>query len=70
MINSKILKSIQKNFEISLHEDNNNINKDINTLSQSYKNFMDIINESFDFNSTRTKQTLFDGLSVSSTIEE
>ena len=49
-INSKILKSIQKNFEISLHEDNTNINKDINTLSQSYKNFMDIINESFELN--------------------
>ena len=49
-INSKILKSIQKNFEISLHEEDNYINKDINTLSQSYKNFLDIINESFELN--------------------
>ena len=49
-INLKILKSIQKNFESNIQEEGFNINNDIAYLKNSYKNFMDIINESFDLN--------------------
>ena len=50
-INLKILKSIQNNFESYLHEAGTNINNnDFVNLDNSYKNFMDIINESFDLN--------------------
>ena len=49
-INFKILKSIQKNFEISINEKpkKENDNKDI--LIDSYNNFKNIINESFELN--------------------
>ena len=45
--NLKILKSIQKNFEFSEH---NNSKNNKNSISNSYNNFMNILNESFELN--------------------
>ena len=57
-INLKILKSIQKNFESNIQEEGFNINNDIAYLKNSYKNFMDIINESFDLNKDNNNNSL------------
>ena len=48
-INTDILKSIQKNFEVSIKEEENKANKNENLIG-SYNNFMNIINDSFDIN--------------------
>jgi hypothetical protein len=53
--NLKILKSIQKNFEFSINEQEipnkeKSSNNNKNTLSNSYNTFMNILNESFELN--------------------
>ena len=49
-INHKILKSIQKNFEFLMNEQEINSKNPKNNLLKTYNNFMNIVNESFELN--------------------